>query len=198
MGVIHMIVFFRAFYPGRVLCTREICNGELEHHALRLHTFFVEYQQCSGSPTVSGTAEVAQSAQSGTLLSSTGSIKISLQTAGEPHRSAAFLTCSAAPARAHYADSANQLRRFIFPPISGLYHNSSQVMRRFHLQVHSCTSAYSRSRRQLSYCRQRKTERALLGLFLIRLDHLGVCQLQLRLPGVSFFFLHCWHPLKRK
>lgn len=80
----------------------------------------MEYQQCSGSVAVSVTAEVAQSAQgdtgvNGTLLSSTGSIKISPQTAGDPHHSAVFLTCSAAPARAHSDDSANQLRRFIFP-----------------------------------------------------------------------------------
>lgn len=168
------------------------------HHVFRLHTFLLwNINSVSGWVAVSVTAEVAQSAQSdtganGTLLSSTGSIKISPQTAGDPHHSAAFLTYSAAPARTRSADSANQLHCFIpnppNPPISGLYHNSSQVMRLFHLQVHSCTSAYSRSRRQLSYCRQRKTERALLGLFLIMLDHLGVCQLQLRLPGVIFIF----------
>lgn len=93
----------------------------LHNHILRLHTFSVEYQQCGGSVTVSVTAEVAQSAQpdtgaNGTLLSSTGSIKISLQTAGDPPTTTttAFLTCSAVPAWAHSADSANQLRRFIF------------------------------------------------------------------------------------
>lgn len=161
---------------------------------LRLHTFFVEYKQRSGSVPVSVAAQVTQSAltdtgANGTLLSSTGSIKISPQTAADPHHAAAFLTCSAAPAGARSADSANQFARLHFPPlpVSGLYHNSSQVMRLFHLQVHSCTSAYSRSRRQRSYCRQRKTERAPLSLVLIMHDHPWVCQLKLRLPGVSFF-----------
>lgn len=141
-------------------------NEALHHRVLRLHTFFVEYKQRSGSVAVCVTAEVTQSAltdtgANGTLLSSTGSIKISSQTAGDPRRAVAFLTCSAAPVGARSADSANQLHRSIFfLPVSGLYHNSSQVMRLFHPQVHSCTTACSRSRRQLSYCRQRETERS--------------------------------------
>lgn len=169
-------------------------NEASHHRVLRLHTFSVEYKQCSGSVPVSVAAQVTQSAltdtgANGTLLSSTGSIKISPQTAADPHHAAAFLTCPAAPAGARSADSTNQFARLHFPPlpVSGLYHNSSQVMRLFHLQVHSCTSAYSRSRRQRSYCRQRKTERAPLGLVLIMHDHPWVCQLKLRLPGVSFF-----------
>lgn len=141
-------------------------NEALHHRVLRLHTFFVEYKQRSGSVAVCVIAEVTQSAltdtgANGPLLSSTGSIKISPQSAGDPRRAAAFLTCSTAPVGARSADSANQLHSSIFfLPVSGLYHNSSQVMRLFHPQVHSCTSACSRSRRQLSYCRQRETERS--------------------------------------
>lgn len=96
-------------------------NEASHHRVLRLHTFFVEYKQCRGSVPVSVAAQVTQSAltdtgANGTLLSSTGSIKISPQTAADPHHAAAFLTCAAAPAGARSADSANQFARLHPPP----------------------------------------------------------------------------------
>lgn len=173
------------------------------------HLSFVEYQQCSGWAAVSVTAEVAQSAQSdtganGTLLSSTGSIKISPQTAGDPHHSAAFLTYSAAPARARSADNTNQLRCFIslHPPPTP----PSLVCIIIHLKwwgffiskftrAHRPTAAADANWATVGKEKQSALCSVCFWLCLIISEFASYSSDS---QESFLFLLQCWHPLKRK